>query len=518
MFVAGVAAFYVAPFFVFGWGSAPLRRVNDEFVVNGGMSYMTVARLVHEPLLLAGHWWLLGLAWVPALAVATALLRRRVSNLDELIRASAALVLVFFLTRTWLAEPNAVLIVLLALLLTSLGRLDRRALTALWVIPLLFTLFNASPLQLLWVAAPGAMASSLRFVAQFGHATLVARAALVVAWQVVGWWVVVTCLRRAAVGAPQAAPTAASRRPAPRRGPDAVELITPLFGDLSLCISDRRPGGDGHGPGGDGPAGAHGSAGHARAGGYPVARLQRGLLLRHNADDLIEEGVGFGVPVLKRGAQTIFPGGMELRLNAEAPWSATATFEMNLVERLTGGSGGPAGGSLLRAQGRARRPAPPLPAVARLAHGLVQRRAAQVWLANDLRTDRDVCAGAGGVPGRRSGAGAHRRRPRRAAGRRHRGGRDERARGAPLRPLPRLGRRLLAGRRDRHLGQGDGRRGVAAQRRREGVVLARAGARRAPVPGLGAGGLAPRLERLWLLAGRCRRDRFGYNLRIAEAP
>ena len=221
--VAGVAAFYVAPFFVFGWGSAPLRRVNDEFVVNGGMSYMTVARLVHEPLLLAGHWWFLGLAWVPALAVTAALLRRGVSDLGELIRASTALVLVFFLTRTWLAEPNAVLIVLLALLLTSLGRLDRRALTALWVIPLLFTLLNASPLQLLWMAAPGAMASSLRFVAQYGHAMLVARAALVVAWQVTGWWVVVRCLKRAAVGAPQPAPGAqpAPAQPAPGAAPGA---------------------------------------------------------------------------------------------------------------------------------------------------------------------------------------------------------------------------------------------------------------------------------------------------------
>ena len=103
-----------------------------------------------------------------------------------------------------------------------------------------------------------------------------------------------------------------------------------MFGDLSLCIADQPPGGDGSG------------AGQARTGAYPVARLQRGLLLRHDGDDLIEEGVGFGVPILKRGAQTIFPGGMDLRLDGEAPWSATATFEMNLVERLTGGSGGPA--------------------------------------------------------------------------------------------------------------------------------------------------------------------------------
>jgi hypothetical protein len=126
-----------------------------------------------------------------------------------------------------------------------------------------------------------------------------------------------------------------------------VELSAPLFGDFSLTITDRAP-----------SAGAH--DGH-----YPAARLQRGLLLVCPGRDLAEEGVGFGVPILKRGAQTVFPGAMELRqggapggegtTGAEgapgseaasgrngADWQATAIFEMNLVERLAArGSTGP---------------------------------------------------------------------------------------------------------------------------------------------------------------------------------
>jgi hypothetical protein len=58
-----------------------------------------------------------------------------------------------------------------------------------------FTLFNASPLQLLWVAFPETMARALSSVARYGDATLIARAAVVVAWQVAGWWIVVACLR-----------------------------------------------------------------------------------------------------------------------------------------------------------------------------------------------------------------------------------------------------------------------------------------------------------------------------------
>jgi hypothetical protein len=201
-FAGGVLVFAVLPFAVFAWDPATVvRHFNAHFVMTGTMSWMTVVRLFRDPLLMQGHWWLVGLLWIPALAVATAVaVRRGVDGFDGLMRASTALVLVFFLTRTWLAEPNVVLLLPLVLILTSLGQLDRRALTAIWVVPLLFTVFNASPLQLLFVAFPDAMQASLSVVARYGSATLVARAALVIAWQIAGWWIVVSCFRRVPAG------------------------------------------------------------------------------------------------------------------------------------------------------------------------------------------------------------------------------------------------------------------------------------------------------------------------------
>jgi hypothetical protein len=117
-------------------------------------------------------------------------------GLEDLLKKSVGLSLIVFLTRTWVAEPNVVLILPPVLILTATGALDRRALTAVWLLPLLFTLFNASPLQLLWVGFPGVMARLLDSVALYGEATLIARAAVVVAWQIAGWWIVVACLRR----------------------------------------------------------------------------------------------------------------------------------------------------------------------------------------------------------------------------------------------------------------------------------------------------------------------------------
>jgi hypothetical protein len=221
VFLAGAFALYVAPFLLLGWSAAPLRQVNSQFMMTGTMSYTTVVRLLRDPLLLQGHWWLLGLAWIPALAVASVIgLRHGVADGADLFRKSAALVLVFFLARTWLAEPNVVLVLALVLVLVSLGDLDRRLFTALWVIALVFTVFNASPLQLLFVAFPRAMETSLAFVGRYGDATLLARAALVVAWQATGWWIVVRCLRSRPAAACEAGrphtetPAATTARPA----------------------------------------------------------------------------------------------------------------------------------------------------------------------------------------------------------------------------------------------------------------------------------------------------------------
>ncbi len=214
-FVAGVLAFYVAPFLVLGWDASPLRRLNAQFSMSGTMSFTTVVRLVRGPLALQGHWWLLGLAWIPALLVALALLRRGPGDFTDLVATSTALTLVFFLTRTWLAEPNVVLLLPLVLILASLGELDGRALTVLWVVPLAFTVFNASPLQLLWVAAPGVMRESLALAARYGQAELAVRAALVVAWQVVGWWVAVKCFKRSALTVAERPPGVAPRSVAP---------------------------------------------------------------------------------------------------------------------------------------------------------------------------------------------------------------------------------------------------------------------------------------------------------------
>jgi hypothetical protein len=68
---------------------------------------------------------------------------------------------------------------------------------------------------------------------------------------------------------------------------------------------------------------------------YPSARIQKGLVLIHERQDLSEEAVGFGVPILKRGLQTIFPSEVDLYLHGgDGPTKVSARYRLNLEERI----------------------------------------------------------------------------------------------------------------------------------------------------------------------------------------
>ena len=108
-----------------------------------------------------------------------------------------------------------------------------------------------------------------------------------------------------------------------------MNLVVPLGDGLTLAIADRHD---------EAVAHRHDEATTDRGHGaprYPTGSLQRGLLLFDHGLGLAEEGVGFGVPILKRGIETVFPGSVELSCERSGTrLRLTAAFEMDLVERL----------------------------------------------------------------------------------------------------------------------------------------------------------------------------------------
>jgi hypothetical protein len=69
---------------------------------------------------------------------------------------------------------------------------------------------------------------------------------------------------------------------------------------------------------------------------YPTNGLQKGLLLLDGGQELSAEGVGFGVPVLKRGPRAVFPGTAEIAVGPGASRAVTVTYTLDRVERLGG--------------------------------------------------------------------------------------------------------------------------------------------------------------------------------------
>ncbi len=94
-----------------------------------------------------------------------------------------------------------------------------------------------------------------------------------------------------------------------------MEIILPMFQEISLKMATE-------------PAAVEK---------YPTAKLSKGLILMHAGQELNEEAVGFGVPVLKRGLLTIFPGAINVDHHRTGTASEIqAVFAMNLEERVAG--------------------------------------------------------------------------------------------------------------------------------------------------------------------------------------
>ncbi len=75
-------------------------------------------------------------------------------------------------------------------------------------------------------------------------------------------------------------------------------------------------------------------------GDYPTCQIQKGLVLAFRNRELVEEGTGFGVPLLRLGHETIFPGCAHVTTEEDGDTSIVEVdYEMCLVERMVAKSG-----------------------------------------------------------------------------------------------------------------------------------------------------------------------------------
>lgn len=197
VFAISMFLFCVVPFVLFGWDPSPILQHWDfHSTVGGGLSFMTFLEYTQHSYQLPAQWWFVGWLWVPALAVATYALKPGITGLKDLLKKSLALLMVFYLCRAWLSEPNLILILPLVLILASINELDRMSLTAVWALPLTFSFFNASIAQLFFPSMSGVMDMLLNMPVEVEVVRYVVRTIIVVVWIIAGWRIVLRCFRR----------------------------------------------------------------------------------------------------------------------------------------------------------------------------------------------------------------------------------------------------------------------------------------------------------------------------------
>lgn len=196
IFLISSLVLFVGPFVILRWDPTQiLQHWNAIFTVGGGMSFMTFLELFQNSYQLDGWWWLIGMLWLPALCVAAFELKADGKGLLDLLKKSTTLILVFYLFRAWLSEPNLALVLPMILILTSLRELDSRILTAIWILALVYSFFNTSTIQLLFPSMQALMARLLLFSDVFRIARLIIRILVVVPWLIIEARLVISLLK-----------------------------------------------------------------------------------------------------------------------------------------------------------------------------------------------------------------------------------------------------------------------------------------------------------------------------------
>ena len=197
VFSVSMVLFCVVPFFLFGWDPAVIiQHWNFHFTVGGGLSYMTFLETLTRSYQLTGLWWIMGWVWLPALGIATYMLKPGITGFKDLLKKSLALILVFYLCRAWLSEPNIILVLPLVLILTCLNELKPISLAAVWILPLIFAFFNTSLAQLFFPSMPAAMEALLKLAGEYDPARFVLRTVVVITWLAAGGWIVTNCFKK----------------------------------------------------------------------------------------------------------------------------------------------------------------------------------------------------------------------------------------------------------------------------------------------------------------------------------
>jgi hypothetical protein len=186
MIIVVTVAFWLLPFYILGW-ILPLstNQLTSYFVMAGGMTLFNLLEVFQRTAIMPVGLEFLGYLWIPALGVAYYFVyRHKPKNLTALAQCATVLMLVFFLSRSWLSEQNINLLFPFLLILLSTHSLSKQSFHLSWVVPLIYLVVNASVVLLLFLVYPAVIPLRDAFDMQFGTARLAIRFAVTVLWYI----------------------------------------------------------------------------------------------------------------------------------------------------------------------------------------------------------------------------------------------------------------------------------------------------------------------------------------------
>jgi hypothetical protein len=185
--MAVVLALWFLPFYLFGWAS-PMSsdEVGSYFRLAGGMTLFNLVDVFSKTSNMPSGLLFLGYLWIPLLVAGFFwVYRRKPRSMVDLAECAVVLLLIFFLSRSWLSEQNLNLLFPFLLILVGAGILSVRRFHWAWIVPLAFLVLNASLPQLFFLVYPPVIPLKEAFDVEFGTARLAARFAVTVVWYVV---------------------------------------------------------------------------------------------------------------------------------------------------------------------------------------------------------------------------------------------------------------------------------------------------------------------------------------------
>jgi hypothetical protein len=189
--VTVVGVLWFAPFYLLGW-AAPISpgEVGSFFTMTGGMTIFNAIDIFRQSSILPSNWWSFSYLWVNALWIPLLLLgyfwvyRNPPKNFLSATKGAIVLLLVFFLSRTWLSEPNINILLPLFLILLGYGKIKRTTFHLLWIIPFAFLFLNYAFTQLFFLVDQNVILAIANFDLQFGTWRLLGRFGVTLLWYV----------------------------------------------------------------------------------------------------------------------------------------------------------------------------------------------------------------------------------------------------------------------------------------------------------------------------------------------